>query len=218
MHAVAKYTYQQYPITANELDNLLNQMVKLLDGSNQTIRRSVSSYIATLLAGTQNEVDFLAISTTSSKNKSSTTTSPQTLGDGSPQQSDSSSSTKVILSVEEMLTHLSVIYNKQSTSREMRAAIIETYSALFLQLGTKYVELNYPFIAQHLLKDLVSHTRNSSSRYEALNVREHCELLLCDVIGTRLLSEQGQVTAVHELANGWLKQWTTSEQFQASPH
>src|SRR5687767_10083154 len=110
MHAVAKYTHQQYPITANELDNLLNQMVKLLDGSNQTIRRSVSSYIATLLAGTQNEVDFLAISTStsskSSKNKSSTTThtSSQTSGDSSPklssQQSDSSSTTKVILSVE----------------------------------------------------------------------------------------------------------------------
>src|ERR1700722_11096164 len=114
MHAVAKYTHQHYPITANELDNLLNQMVKLLDGSNQTIRRSVSSYIATLLAGTQNEADFLAITSTSSssssKKKSSTTphhTSSQTSGDDSPtlnsQQSDSSSSTKVILSVEEML-------------------------------------------------------------------------------------------------------------------
>jgi len=43
MHAVAKYTHQQYPISASELDNLLNQMVKLLDGSNQTIRRSVFS-------------------------------------------------------------------------------------------------------------------------------------------------------------------------------
>jgi hypothetical protein len=209
MHAVAKYTHQQYPITSNELDNLLNQMVKLLDGSNQTIRRSVSSYIATLLAGTQNEVDFLAITSTSSKKKLSTTPS-QTSGDDGLQQSDSSP-TKVILSVEEMLTNLSTIYNKQSTSREVRAAIIETYSALFLQLGTKYVELNYSFIAQHLLKDLVSHSRNSSSRYEALNIREHCELLLRDVIGTRLLSEQGQVTAVRELANGWLKQWSANQ-------
>ncbi|CAG8476835.1 4543_t:CDS:10 [Funneliformis caledonium] len=224
MHAVAKYTHQQYPISASELDNLLNQMVKLLDGSNQTIRRSVSSYIATLLAGTQNEVDFLATTiSSSSKNKSSTTThnaSSLTSGGGSPtlsSQQDSSSSAKVILSVEEMLTHLSTIYNKQSTTREMRAAIIESYSALFLQLGTKYVELNYSFIAQHLLKDLVSHPRNSSSRYEALNVREHCELLLRDVIGTRLLSEQGQVTAVRELANGWLKQWPALMTNQVEP-
>ncbi|CAI2166927.1 889_t:CDS:10 [Funneliformis geosporum] len=224
MHAVAKYTHQQYPISANELDNLLNQMVKLLDGSNQTIRRSVSSYIATLLAGTQNEVDFLATTTSSSssKNKSSTTSnnsSSQTSGGGSPTLSSQqdSSSAKVILSVEEMLTHLSTIYNKQSTTKEMRAAIIESYSALFLQLGTKYVELNYSFIAQHLLKDLVSHPRNSSSRYEALNVREHCELLLRDVIGTRLLSEQGQVTAVRELANGWLKQWPALMTNQVEP-
>ncbi|RIA85835.1 armadillo-type protein [Glomus cerebriforme] len=222
MHAVAKYTHQQYPITANELDNLLNQMVKLLDGSNQTIRRSVSSYIATLLAGTQTEVDFLAISSSTSSSKKKSSTTPQASGDDIPalnsQQSDSSSSSsKVILSVEEMLTNLSTIYNKQSTSREMRAAIIETYSALFLQLGTKYVELNYSFIAQHLLKDLVSHSRNSSSRYEALNVREHCELLLRDVIGTRLLSEQGQVTAVRELANGWLKQWSALTTNQVEP-
>ncbi|RGB29005.1 armadillo-type protein [Rhizophagus diaphanus] len=211
MHAIAKYTHQQYPITSNELDNLLNQMVKLLDGSNQTIRRSVSSYIATLLAGTQSEADFLAISSTTSSKKKSSTLPSQISGDDGLQQSDSSSSTKVILSVEEMLTNLSTIYNKQSTSREVRAAIIETYSALFLQLGTKYVELNYSFIAQHLLKDLVSHSKNSSSRYEALNVREHCELLLRDVIGTRLLSEQGQVTAVRELANGWLKQWSANQ-------
>ncbi|CAG8604331.1 6383_t:CDS:10 [Rhizophagus irregularis] len=211
MHAIAKYTHQQYPITSNELDNLLNQMVKLLDGSNQTIRRSVSSYIATLLAGTQSEADFLAISSTTSSKKKSSTLPSQISGDDGLQQSDSSSSTKVILSVEEMLTNLSTIYNKQSTSREVRAAIIETYSALFLQLGTKYVELNYSFIAQHLLKDLVSHPKNSSSRYEALNVREHCELLLRDVIGTRLLSEQGQVTAVRELANGWLKQWSANQ-------
>lgn len=218
MHSVARNTHQLYPITANELDQLLSQMVKVLDGSNQTIRRSVAAYISTLLAGTQGEVDFLASSIVT-KNKTSTTShpsshSPQT--PGSPTLGSSSDPVKVVLSVEEMLMHLSSIYNKQST-REVRSAIIEAYSALFIKLGTKYVELNYAEIARHLLKELVSHPKNANSRYDTLSVREHCGLLLRDVIGTRLLSEQGQVTAVRELVHNWVKQWPASTHTQVEP-
>ncbi|CAG8571263.1 21017_t:CDS:10 [Cetraspora pellucida] len=219
MHSVAKYTHQLYPITANELDQLLSQMVRVLDGSNQTIRRSVAAYISTLLAGTQGEVDFLA-SSTPTKNKTSTTSHPSTHSSqtpGSPTLSSSPDPVKVVLSVEEMLSHLSTIYNKQSTAREVRSAIVEAYSALFIKLGTNYVELNYAEIAQHLLKELVSHPKNLNSRYDTLNVREHCGLLLRDVIGTRLLSEQGQVTAVRELVQNWVKQWPALTHNQVEP-
>ncbi|CAG8436575.1 4544_t:CDS:10 [Scutellospora calospora] len=219
MQSVAKHTYQLYPITANELDQLLSQMVKVLDGSNQTIRRSVAEYVSTLLAGTQGEVDFLASSTVS-KNKTSTTShssSHSSQTPGSPTLGSSSDPVKVVLSVEEMLSHLSSIYNKPSSTREVRSAIIEAYSALFIKLGTKYVELNYAEIARHLLKELMSHPKNVNSRYDSLNVREHCGLLLRDVIGTRLLSEQGQVIAVRELVHNWVKQWPTPTQDKVEP-
>ncbi|CAG8605848.1 6771_t:CDS:10, partial [Racocetra fulgida] len=184
------------------------KMVRVLDGSNQTIRRSVAAYISTLLEGTQGEVDFLA-SSTPNKNKTSTTSHPNTHSSqtpGSPTLSSSPDPVKVVLSVEEMLSHLSSIYNKHS-AREVRSAIIEAYSALFIKLGTKYVELNYAEIARHLLKELVSHPKNMNSRYDTLNVREHCGLLLRDVI----------VTAVRELVQNWVKQWPASTHNQVEP-
>ncbi|CAG8601056.1 5210_t:CDS:10, partial [Ambispora leptoticha] len=216
MRAIIKYAPQSAPIS--ELDMMLNQMFKVLDGSNQTIRRAVASFIATLLASTQEDTDNLMPTSTPSnittpKGKSSGKSSGPnnqniTLTPESPTSAVPPESAKSpFISPNEMLSHLSLFYNKSSTTREMRAAIIETYSTLFIQLGTKYVESNYATIAQHLLGDLVSNTRNASSRYEVLSVREHCGLLLRDVIGTRLLSEQGQVFAVRELVNGWVKKW-----------
>ncbi|CAG8467294.1 7812_t:CDS:10 [Ambispora gerdemannii] len=212
MRAIIKYAPQSAP--TGELDLMLNQMFKVLDGSNQTIRRAVASFIATLLADTQEDSDSLmptstSSNITSSKGKSSgpnnqnTTLTPESPTSALPPESSKSP----FISPNEMLSHLSTFYNKSATTREMRAAIVETYSTLFIQLGTKYVESNYATIAQHLLGDLVSNTRNASSRYEVLSVREHCGLLLRDVIGTRLLSEQGQVFAVRELVNGWVKKW-----------
>ncbi|CAG8748274.1 6501_t:CDS:2, partial [Acaulospora morrowiae] len=51
----------------------------------------------------------------------------------------------------------------------------------------------------------------------ALRVREHCSLLLREVIGTRLLSEQGQVTAVRELVTSFVKQWPALMPNQVEP-
>ncbi|CAJ0753037.1 4936_t:CDS:10 [Entrophospora sp. SA101] len=208
MHTMAKLTNQKYPITKSELDQIIAQMVKILDGSNQTIRRSVASYLATLLAQTQCDADYLSTSTSPpSKNNSSSQQSQTSSGSPTSNSIQDIAADSPKLSVEEMLSILSSIYKKSSTTREMRAAIIETYSSLFINLGTKYVQVHYATIAQHLLNDLVSNVKSSPSRYDVLNVREHCGLLLRDVIGTRLLSEQGQLTAVRELANGWIKKW-----------
>ncbi|RHZ75540.1 hypothetical protein Glove_212g189 [Diversispora epigaea] len=213
MCAIAKYTYEQYPITQSELEQLLSMMFKVLEGSNQIIRRSVASYIAILLSGTQDEVDFLA---SSMLPKNSTSHSNTSQNPGSPTIIQSPEHIRASFSVEEMLSHLSSIYNKQSSTREMRSAIILAYAALFIKLGTTYVESNYAIITRHLLKELLSHPRNLNSRYEALNVREHCGLLLREVIGSRLLSEQGQVTAVRELINSWVKQWSGQNQNEPS--
>ncbi|CAG8760108.1 5803_t:CDS:2, partial [Acaulospora morrowiae] len=173
MHAIAKHTHQQYPITAGELEQLLTLMIKTLEGSNQEIRRSVASYIATLLAGTQGEVDFLALPTASKSNTSSSSHNNVSQNSGNSVVGQPPENVKVMLSVEEMLLHLSSIYNKHSNSRETRTTIIGAYSALFMKLGTKYVELNYAAIAHHLLKELLQHSRNLNSRHEALRVREH---------------------------------------------
>ncbi|CAG8538967.1 8065_t:CDS:10 [Diversispora eburnea] len=214
MCAIAKYTYEQYPITQSELEQLLSSMFKVLEGSNQIIRRSVASYIAILLSGTQDEVDFLASSMLPKKNLTSHSNTSQ--NPGSPTINQPPEPIRASFSVEEMLSHLSSIYNKQSSTREVRSAIILAYAALFIKLGTTYVESNYAIITRHLLKELLSHPRNLNSRYEALNVREHCELLLREVIGSRLLSEQGQVTAVRELINSWVKQWPAQNQVEPS--
>ncbi|CAJ0640005.1 3923_t:CDS:2 [Entrophospora sp. SA101] len=95
MHTMAKLTNQKYPITKSELDQIIAQMVKILDGSNQTIRRSVASYLATLLAQTQCDADYL-----------STSTSPPSKNNSSSQQSQTSSGSPTSNSIQDIAAQI----------------------------------------------------------------------------------------------------------------
>lgn len=111
------------------------------------------------------------------------------------------------LDVVELLNLLSSSYNKPNTSRAVRAGIAECYASLFIMLGPSTVEKHYGVILRHLLLELVSNVKNTASRFEILTVREHVEYLLRGVIGSRLLSESGQIACIRELVGSWLKSW-----------
>jgi hypothetical protein len=107
-----------------------------------------------------------------------------------------------------MLRQLSNAYNKPSTSRATKNALIDVYSTLFASLGSAYVEANYATIVQHLLgNDLLTFFRNTISKHDILLLRKSISILLRDLIGVRLLSEQGQIAAIRELAGSYLRKW-----------
>lgn len=113
----------------------------------------------------------------------------------------------LILSPEGMLLQLSSHFNKHAATRRTRIGIIEFYAALFTILGPQFVEINYGLIVRHLMQEIVQTPKSTASRYEILLIRNLVGVLLRDLIGARMLSEQGQIGAIYELTSGYLKRW-----------
>ena len=113
---------------------------------------------------------------------------------------------RTLLTPLEMLNMLMVPFNRVSSSRRIRNAIFDVYSTLLTILGTTYTEQHYQIILSHFLP-LASLPRSCSTPYEILSIRKLVGGLLREVVGVRILSEQGQIMAIREIAGGWLKKW-----------
>jgi hypothetical protein len=117
---------------------------------------------------------------------------------------------KSLYTTQEMLKILSTAYNKVQSPRKLRNAIFDVYATLFIALGSSYIESHYGEIVKHIVDEIVSPARAQSTRYEILATREAVGLLFRDLIGIRLLSESGQIMAIREWTNSYLKKWSTS--------
>ena len=111
-----------------------------------------------------------------------------------------------MLTLNNMLSLLSVQFHKFHGSRKTRIGIFDIYATLLTKLGASFVESHYSSIILHLLGIVVNH-RSVSSRYDMLLVRSLVGILLRDLTRVHMLSEQGQISAIQELANAYLKRW-----------
>jgi hypothetical protein len=115
---------------------------------------------------------------------------------------------KALYTPSEMLKVLSATYNRAGSPRKLRNALIDVYATLFTALGASYVESHYADIVKHLMHEIVMPQRSQSNRFEILTTREAVGILLRDLIGVRLLSEGGQVMALREWTNSYIKKWS----------
>ncbi|CAA7266119.1 unnamed protein product [Cyclocybe aegerita] len=200
-------------LTPSELDSIITLCVKSLDGADQITRHSHAQLVGHLLASTQIE-RIVAPPETVPKPKKDATSEQQ---DDDLTAVAAAEVTKPMLTPNEMLVHLSTHFNKPYASRKTRIGISDFYAALFTKLGPSFVEANFPLIVSHLINDIVSQQRNTSSRYEVLLIRRLVGVLLRDLVGVRMLSEQGQIGAIQELANAYLKRWPAMMPGQVAP-
>ena len=133
---------------------------------------------------------------------------------------------KPLWSAEEMLKHLSVQFNKTNASRKTKIGLFDFYVAVLEKLGTEWVEANYAMLVAHFMTEIVAHYVSSvggsgpasgsgfgggagglAKRYERLLACKLVSIILRDVIGVRMLSEQGQIQALKELSVSYLKRW-----------
>ena len=200
-------------LTLNDVEAIVAQCTKSLDSADQVTRHVHAQLLGHLLASTQIE-RVIPPPETSQKGKKD---------QGSEQNADDISSsihaaaeiTKPMLTLNEMLSLLSTQFHKFHGSRKTRIGIFDIYAALFTKLGASFVESHYSHIILHLA-EIVSNPR-SSSRYDTLLVRSLVGILLRDLIGVRMLSEQGQISAIQELANAYLKRWPAMMPGQVAP-
>jgi hypothetical protein len=225
---IAMYSFPDpFPLTSSEIDSMLFQCVKSLDAADQLTRHSHAQIVGHILAASQIErVVPLPEVVQRNTNKDSNPDGRQMDEDDANNTSGPAEVTKPLLTPQEMLILLSTQFNKASTSRKARIGMFDFYAALLTKLGPGFCEANFPLIASHLFSEIVSNSRLttpnpnvslSSLRYEKLLVRTLVGILLRDLVGVRMLSEQGQIAAIQELANVYLKRWPPMMPGQVAP-
>jgi hypothetical protein len=201
-------------LSLSELDSIITQSVKSLETADQATRHSHAQLVGHILASTQIERVVPPPDTIQKSKKDSTTAEQQ---DNDPSPSSAAEVTKPMLTAAEMFTHLSTHLNKQYVPRKTRIGIFDFYAALLTKLGASFVETNFSLIVSHLVTEIVSNPRNGANRYDILLTRSLVGILLRDLVGVRMLSEQGQISAIQELANAYLKRWPAMMPGQVAP-
>lgn len=206
------YSSMEGNLPTSDVEYVLNTCTKSLEHADQATRHSLSQLVGHVLASTQEERIIIA---------------PEAPQKGKSQNDDEvdvpgsshvlGESRKTVLTPGEMFGLLSNQFNKANATRKVRIGIFDFYVALLTKLGSAFVENNYGVIVGHLLNEIVSLPRNCNTRYEVLLVRNLVEILLRDLVGVRMLSEQGQIGAIQDLSKSYLKRWPAMMPGQVSP-
>lgn len=187
--------------------------MKSLEGADQMTRQSLARLAGHILASTQIE-RVVPVPEVSQKNKKDADGNDD--GPGSPVQA-AAEITKSMLTPAEMFNHLSSHFNKPNSTRKLRIGLFDCYVALLNNLGGSFVETNYALIVSHFITEIVSNPRNNTTRYEVLLIRTLVGIILRDLIGVRMLSEQGQIGAIRELSTAYIKRWPAMMPGQTAP-
>lgn len=196
------------------MEQILTACVKALESADQPTRRALSHLVAQILSLTQVERVVPVAEKKSVKRDQDAT---------NEDDNANAEVTKPLLSPAEMLSLLSFHFNKLNVSRRTRIGIFDFYASTLTLLGTQFVEAQYPVIVKHFMTEIVSpsHARPSTSlattQYEVFLIRKLMGILLRDLIGTRLLGEQGQIEAIKELSGSYLRRWPALMPGQAAP-
>jgi HEAT repeat-containing protein 5 len=185
---------------ASEIESVVSLCIKSLDTADQITRHSLAQLVGLVLSSSQAPV-ITPTPDLTKKNKK------EKEEDDSAPTSTPTGETKTILALNDMFQQLSVHLNKPQTTHKARVGIFDLYAALFTALGPAFVEANYGTIIQHLMSEIVNSPRNAATRYDVLFIRRLIGILLRDLIGVRMLSEQYQIAAIQELSKVYLKRW-----------
>jgi hypothetical protein len=204
---IAMYTPAEGNLTIGDIESITGLCVKSLDGADQITRHSLARLVGHILASTQTERVQSTSDSAQNDGNNESSSSTHTAGEGA----------KTMLSPGDMLAQLSSQFNKPNLSRKSRVGIFDFYAALLTTLGSTFVENNYGLIVTHLISEIVSSPRNLGTRYDTLSIRTLVGILLRDLIGVRMLSEQGQIGAIRELSRSYLKRWPAMMPGQLAP-
>ncbi|TFK60204.1 clathrin-coated vesicle protein [Pluteus cervinus] len=198
--------------SASEVENILALCVRSLETADQVTRHALAQLVGHLLASTQIE---RVVPSPAPPQK---TKDPENneAGLASPVHA-AAEIKKAMFSPTEMVLLLSNHFNKANASRKVRVGIFDFYAALLTRLGASFIEANFSLIVNHLLTDVVSNPKAGSTRCDIVLVRTLVGILLRDLIGVRVLSEQGQIGAIQEFAGSYLKRWPAMMPGQVAP-
>jgi hypothetical protein len=206
---MAMYSPKQHTPLPSDIESTMVNCSKSIESADQITRHSLAQLVGHVLSATQAEVNIDSSDTSSKANIET----DESLEHNIPPTQQRAAN----YSAAEILEQISIQFNKPNVSRKGRIGIFNFYSCLLIELGTNFVEKNYMTIVNHLMTEIVSNPKNSGTRHERLLVRNLIGLLLRDLIGVRMLSEQGQIEAIQDLSKSYLKRWPAMLPGQVAP-
>lgn len=196
-----------------DVEQLVTLCIKQLDAADQPTRLSLAKLVAHVLSSTQTE-HVIQLPDPPKQNKKGTALSQDLDNEPPPVVQE----VKRLLTLQEMFAQLSVQFNKPNVTRRTRVGIFDCYVALLNALGSSWVESNYALVVSHFMTEIVSNSRNTTSRYDILFVRNLVGTVIRDLIGVRMLGEQAQITAIQELSRAYLKRWPAMMPGSSAPN
>ncbi|GAA5946756.1 hypothetical protein JCM3775_005235 [Rhodotorula graminis] len=214
--------------TLADINDVLMPAFRAVEPADFVTRRSLSRLVAGLLAATQEEGSAAPAPAPPARKGKDAASAGEEEDDGYPTigapQAGTDGQGKTLLSPLEMLAQLSGVYNRSTSSRRLRNALVDVYGELLKTLGGGWVEQHYPDIVRHLVDELgcgaaaglgwigwsaraAERIDPAKARYDALAARKAVGILLRDVVSAQLLSEAGQITALREVATLYLAKW-----------
>ena len=147
-------------ITLSDLEAIITQSTKSLDSTDQVTQHPHAQLVEHLLASTQIE---RVIPTPDAPQKGKTDQrSEQHSYDISSSIHAAAEITKPMVTLNDMLSLLSVQFHKFHGSRKTRIGIFDIYAALFSKLGASFVESHYSVIFLHLV-DIIVNPRSGAT-------------------------------------------------------
>ena len=114
---------------------------------------------------------------------------------------------KLVLSLSDILRHLSTKYTFPTTSNKIRATIAHCYMKVFSSLGLSIIESNISRIVEHLLNELLTSHVIVHDRYKQLMTRRLVQKILVTCVSLKILGEAGRLNVARALVNNVLKNY-----------
>ncbi|EEP78677.1 conserved hypothetical protein [Uncinocarpus reesii 1704] len=206
---------------ANDFENLKSTIWKVMDSPITSVRHASAACLAEMLVKCHSARGHIEVPIVKRPKKPLKKAGPTTVEDEVPERPQSPSGRKaetiLAFKLPDLLRQLSLQYCRMSTGNRARAGIAVCYKLVLRALGEKLVEERYAEIAGHLLVTLLNHATIVNNRYRLLMTRKFIKHILEDVVGSEILSENGQLNAARWLVNDLLKDYPQVLQERREP-
>ncbi|PWN18626.1 ARM repeat-containing protein [Microstroma glucosiphilum] len=213
-----------YLASRSEIEAVISPAFKALETADYVTKRSLSRLCAGLLASTQAENSAppppTSAKRSAKKKKEGADGADSEEEEAAAQQAASAAAggaSRTLFSPAEVLDQIAQPFQRSSSSKRTRVALLDVYATLMTTLGITWTQANYALIARHLIDELPNHFRSTANRAEVLSLRTGIQLILRRIIGERMLGEPAQVLAVQEICESFIKRWPVVMPGQPAP-
>lgn len=199
--------------TTGHFEGLKTTIWKTCESSIPVARHAAASCLASILVKSYSDHALEKSSNKVKKVKKANRIQPTVAEEGEEGGSQSGSpsakknTSKLELTLQDVLKQLSVHYVRSSTSNKARAAITHCYVKLLRTLNPKLVESAYMQVAEHLLIEVLGNQFITHDRHRLLLTRKYVHKILADCLGSEILGETGRLSASKTLINDVLKNY-----------